>query len=70
MKFNLTKCEYLRISSKHNTLYVIKQAKYLGVTIDQKLNCNEHINNIVKKGDSVHGFLQRNLRNFPIAMKV
>ena len=80
MNFNPSKCKCLRISNKSNLLNLtyhidctnIKQveyAKYLRVTIDQKLNWHEHINNVVKKGNSVLGFLQRNLTNCPIAVK-
>ena len=69
MNFNPSKYECLRISNKSNlpnlTYYIdytniqqVEHAKYLGVTIDQKLNWNEHIiiSNVVKKGNSVLGF--------------
>ena len=80
MNFNPTKCECLRISNKLNLpnlayyldntmIKQVEHAKYLGVIIDQKLNWHEHINSIVKKGNSVYGFLQRNLRNCPISVK-
>ena len=73
MNFNPSKYECLRISNKSNlpnlTYYIdytniqqVEHAKYLGVTIDQKLNWHEHIN-VVKKGNSVLGFLRRNLSN-------
>ena len=80
MNFNPSKCECLRISNKSNlpnltyhidytNIQQVEHAKYLGVTIDQKLNWHEHINNVVKKGNSVLGFLRRNLTNCPIAVK-
>jgi len=80
MNFNPSKCECMIISNKLNLPnlnycidnIVIKQvehAKYLGVTIDSKLKWHEHINSVVKKGNSVYGFLQRNLRNCPAAVK-
>ena len=47
----------------------VEHAKYLGVTIDSKLKWHEHINSVVKKGNSVYGFLKRNLRNCPAAVK-
>ena len=72
MNFNPSKCECLRISNKSNlpnltyhidytNIQQVEHAKHLGVTIDQKLNWHEHINNVVKKGNSVLGFLRRNL---------
>ena len=80
MKFNPNKCEHLRISNKLNLItsryYINKtlirevpHAKYLGVTIDQKLTWHKHINNIVNKGNLVYGFLQRNLRKCPMLVK-
>ena len=79
MNFNPSKCECLRISNKSNlpnltyhidytNIQQVEHAKYLGVTIDHKLNWHGHINNVVKKGYSVLGFMRRNL-NCPIAVK-
>ena len=80
MNFNPSKCECMIISNKSNlpTLtysidnIVIKQvehAKYLGITIDQKLKWHKHINSVVKKGNSLYSVLQRNLRNCPTVVK-
>ena len=74
MKFNPMKWECLRISNKSNlpnlTYYIdstmikqVEHAKYFGVTVDQKLHWHEHINNIVKKGNSLYTFLQWKLRH-------
>ena len=40
-------------------------AKYLGLTIDNKLNYNEHVNNICKKANSTRAFIHRNTRSCP-----
>ena len=46
----------------------VERTKYLGVTLDSKLKWYEHINSVVKKGNSVYGFLKQNLRNCPAAV--
>ena len=71
MTFNPTKCEiirvghikHLRICDYHIQDHPIKAAthvKYLGVTIDEHLSCNEHVNRIAHKANTVKAFLQRN----------
>lgn len=42
--------------------YRYEQSKYLGVDITTNLSWNAHIDGFVKKGNSLLGFLQRNLR--------
>lgn len=60
MSFNPEKCEVIRITNKRRiieanysihgqTLQLTTKAKYLGVTIDNKLNWGPHINNITRK---------------------
>ena len=67
------KCNVLRItqarspvifdySLKNQILEAETQSKYLGVYISSNLSWNRHIDRIVKKGNSMIGFLQRNLR--------
>ena len=78
--FNFNKCEFLCITNKRSPLTItyrmdgtaIKQVssvKYLGITINEKLNWSEHISNISKKASSVLGFLHRNLKSCPPHIK-
>ena len=60
MEFNPSKCHILRVTLKHKpfeasytihgqTLELVESAKYLGVTIDSKLNFNNHIDSVAKE---------------------
>ena len=80
MSFNSQKCEFLGITNKQHpilaqytiqkeTIREVTHAKYLGVTIDQKLSWSEHIKQITNKANRVKGFLQRNLYNCPRQVK-
>ena len=80
MSFNPKKCEFLRIKNKKNFIpfiYLINNsiiqevahAKYLGVIIDQHLNCNEHVKQITSKAIRVESFLQRKLYQCPSTVK-
>jgi len=81
MSFNPQKCEVLRVTRRtknviqstysiHNsTLKLVPSAKYLGVTIDSKLNFNEHVNNICKKANATRAFVHRNTRSCPMKVK-
>ena len=73
LSFNSDKCNVLRVTRSTKqidteyTLHgqILKQldsAKYLGVTIEQKLSWNVHISNVVKKANSSTAFLRRNLQ--------
>ena len=42
----------------------IDSAKYLGVTISQDLNWNNHINNIIGKANRTLGFVKRNVKTW------
>ena len=80
MEFHPEKCLVLRITNKlkpilsnysiHNTiLSVTNSAKYLGVTIDNNLNFNDHVNNISSKANSTLAFIQRNTYSCPKNVK-
>ena len=73
MLFHPDKCNVLRItqarspvlfdySLMNQTLEAEAQSKYLGVDISSNLSWNQHIDRIVKKDNSMIGFLQRTLR--------
>ena len=60
MEFHPQKCQLLRITNKRkiiqNTYFIhghpleeTKSAKYLGITIDNKITLKEHINNTIRK---------------------
>ena len=80
MSFNSDKRKVLTITNKRKiinsnysihgtTLETVDEAKYLGVSIQKNLNWKPHVNNICKKANSTRGFLQRNLRKCPSAVK-
>ena len=80
MEFNIKKCEHLRITNKRNPIIhsyqlensiisEIPHTKYLGVTIDQKLSWNEHIQRVTSKANRVNGFLHHNLHQCPVSVK-
>ena len=73
MEFNPDKCEVLRISRKrkptnypyklHNIeLKSAKNLKYLGITINQNLTWNDHINNVTAKAKNTLRFIKRNVK--------
>ena len=73
MSFHPHKCNVLRVTKKRtplNSTYKLKDqelaelftSKYLGVDLSSNLDWKEHIDQTVKKANSVLGFLRRNLR--------
>ena len=73
MHFNLSKCVAMLINSSKNVrksiyslhnviLYKLNQAKYLGITIDNKISWNSHVDSITLKGSRSLGLVRRNLR--------
>ena len=65
--FNIDKCEALLSNSTpvnyrlyDNPLRIVNEAKFLGVSLDSKLNFNKHIETTCKKANGVLAFLKRN----------
>ena len=80
MRFNVKKCNILRISSSKKPITVrytlggeilqeVDQAKYLGITITSELGWSEHVDSISNRANSTLGFLRRNLRHSPKGIK-
>ena len=64
MKSNTDKCHLITVNSQNNDIKIGKDIitneaslKLLGITINNKLNFNEHVENIRKKAnDKLHAF--------------
>ena len=80
MMFNPDKCEVIHITNKRKptcasynlhgqTLLQTNKAKYLGVTIDNKLTWNSHIDAVTKKANNTLSFLRRNISACPKDIK-
>ena len=80
MEFHPDKCQVLRITNKtkpiqvnykiHNVrLSEAESAKYLGVTIDNRLSWRAQCNTQCNKANSTLAFLQRNLQGCPRGVK-
>ena len=77
MEFHPDKCQVIQITNKtkhqlnqtyniHNTpLQFTNAAKYLGITIDNKLNFNTHISAITRKANATLSFISRNFNKCP-----
>ena len=72
MKFNIDKCDIMRVTHKMNPLLMTYNMKgrpievtashtYLGISINNNLRWAEHISNTVSKANKVLGLLRRNL---------
>jgi len=81
MSFNLLKCEHLIIKNKHTpvlsdyhfkgyNINKVSSCKYLRVIITSNLHWSKHITDVVNKAYLVRGFLQRNLRQCSVSVKV
>ena len=80
IEFHPLKCQVLHITNKRTPtrspytihgyqLEEVEAAKYLGVTIHQKLSWNTHIGQVCRKANSTRAFLQRNISKCPTKTK-
>ncbi len=80
MEFNAKKCFVLHITNKRRisrTIYKLNNTslestnnhQYLGVTLDDKLNWNAHVDTICAKASRTLNFVRRNLHNCPAHVK-
>ena len=80
MEFHPGKCQLIKITNKINktpynytihgqTISETNAAKYLGVTIDCKLNWKNHYIEINRKANYVLSLLRRNLSSCPMDIK-
>jgi hypothetical protein len=82
MSFIPEKWEVIRITNKKRiidakytctihgqVLHETNRAKYLGVTIDNTLSWNSHIDIMTKKSNNTTAFLRRNLSSCPADVK-
>ena len=80
MGFNPDKCEHIRITNERKvkqtsynihgqTLNETSKAKYLGVTIDNTLTWNSHMDTVTEKANQTTAFLCRILSSCPKDVK-
>jgi hypothetical protein len=80
MSFNPDKCQVISITNKKmiidakytihgQVLHETNRAKYIGVTIDNTLSWNSHIDIMTKKANNTTAFLRRNLSSCPADVK-
>ena len=80
MSFHPEKCQLLRITKQRKPSHYVynihgvlidsvKEAKYLGVTIDNKLSWSPHIHAVCKKAHNTLNFLYRNFKTCPPSIK-
>ena len=76
VRFKPSKCNIVRIHRSHSlfsksyeisgvTLEEVEHAKYLGITLSNKLEWGQHVDNITKKASNTLNFVRRNLKYCP-----
>ena len=81
MRFNTSKCHVMHITQAKlnrtnfsynlsgNSLNVMNESKYLGVTIQSNLKWKSHVLNVSVKANRILSLLRRNLRSAPKAIR-
>ena len=80
MEFNPDKCEVITVTNKRSPIHFdytihgkvlkhVPNAKYLGVTINQKLSWSTHISNVTKNANGTRAFFSRNTHKCPQHVK-
>ena len=80
MKFNAQKCQIMTIARGRrrlshfytlcgHILESVQEAKYFGIIISDELSWSPHVNSVFNRANSTLGFLRRNLRRCPAALK-
>ena len=65
LAFSQTSAAFLQFRQWNSPGSISSDAKYLGIQIDNKLNCNKHISTVAASGQSKLAFLNRNLKGCP-----
>ena len=80
MKFNVAKCNIMRIARGNNPLTrfyslggtileEVQDAKYLGVNIANNLSWSPHVSKTAQKANNTLAFIRRNLKKCPLKLK-
>ena len=80
MRFNASKCNIISSANykiplikfyqlDNIVLYHVEAAKYLGILLHNSLSFDAHIRNLINRSNSKLGFIKRNLRGCPSALK-
>ena len=73
LKYNVSKCEVMRVTRKHSPLLaqyclndtplnIVTSYKYLGIHLDSKLTLNTQVTEVTKKAMNMLYFIHRNLK--------
>ncbi|XP_055381841.1 uncharacterized protein LOC129612318 [Condylostylus longicornis] len=68
LSVNVSKTKYMLINSKSSEIYIkfngnkinkVKEYRYLGVTVDEDLNWNQHVNETISKTRKIAGLFKK-----------